>query len=63
MGRGNRGGTPVRRTNFTIAIASAGVGLLALLMTVAQGGGTVGYVLGSVLLVNGLVRSRLAQRE
>jgi hypothetical protein len=53
----------VRRTNFTIAIASAGVGLLALLMTVAQGGGTVGYVLGSVLLVNGLVRSRLAQRE
>ena len=53
----------VQRTNLTIAIASAGVGLLAILLTLAQGGGTVGFVLGFVLLVNGIVRYRLAQRE
>ncbi|HJM75656.1 MAG TPA: hypothetical protein QGI71_07335 [Dehalococcoidia bacterium] len=53
----------MRRTNLTIAIGSASVGLLAILLTLAQGGGTVGFLLGFVLLVNGLVRYRLAQRE
>ncbi len=58
-----RVGVSVRRTNLTIAIGSASVGLLAILLTLAQGGGTVGFLLGFVLLVNGLVRYRLAQRE
>lgn len=53
----------MQRTNLIIAAASAAVGLLAILLTLAQGGGTVGFVLGFVLLVNGLVRYRLAQRE
>lgn len=53
----------MRRTNMIIAIASSAVGLLAVLLTLAQGGGAVGFILGFVLLVNGLVRYRIAQRE
>ncbi len=53
----------MRRSNLVIAVASATVGGLALALTVAAGGGAVGYVLGTVLLVNALVRYRIAHRE
>ena len=53
----------MRRSNLVIAAASAAVGALALALTLAAGGGAVGFVLGTILLVNALVRYRLAQRE
>lgn len=53
----------MQRTNLIIALVSGAVGLLAILLTLAQGGGTVGFALGFVLLVNGIVRYRIAQRE
>ena len=53
----------MRRSNLVIAAASTGVGLLAIAMTLAQGGGVVGFVLGAVLLANGFVRYRIAQRR
>ncbi|MEE8422152.1 MAG: hypothetical protein V3S31_05175 [Dehalococcoidia bacterium] len=53
----------MQRSNLIVASASAIVGLVAIALTFAQGGGTVGYVLGVVLLVNGYVRYRLGQRD
>lgn len=53
----------MRRTNLIVATASAIVGSVAIALTLAQGGGTVGFVLGVVLLANGYARYRLAQRE
>ncbi len=55
--------TSVRRTNLTLAIASASIGLLAFVLTLFQGGGMVGYVLAVVLLTNGYVRYRMVERE
>ncbi len=55
--------TAMRRPNLVIAMASAAVGLLALALTFAAGGGTVGYVLGMVLLANAFVRYCMAQRR
>ena len=55
--------TAVRRSNLVIAAASATVGLLALALTLAAGGGAVGYALGAVLLVNAFARYRIAQRR
>lgn len=55
--------TSVQRSNLILAAASAIVGLLAIAVTLAQGGGTVGFVLGVVLLANGYVRYRLGQRR
>lgn len=55
--------TSVQRSNLIVAWASGIVGLVAIALTFAQGGGTVGYVLGVVLVVNGLVRYRLGQRD
>ncbi|MDP6605939.1 MAG: hypothetical protein QF664_06750 [Dehalococcoidia bacterium] len=55
--------TSVRRSNLIVATASAIIGFVAIALTLAQGGGTVGYVLGVVLLANGYARYRLAQRE
>lgn len=53
----------MQRLNLMAATASAALGLLAILLTLSRGGGTVGFVLGFVLLLNGLVRYRMAQRE
>ena len=55
--------TSVRRTNLTLAITSASIGLLAFVLTLFQGGGLVGYVLAGVLLTNGYVRYRMVGRE
>lgn len=57
-------GAAVRRTNLVIAAASATVGVLALAITLAAGEVfALGTALGVVLLVNALVRYRLAQRR
>jgi hypothetical protein len=53
----------MRRSNLVLAVASAVVGGFALALTVAAGGGAVGYVLGAILLLNAVVRYRIAQRE
>jgi len=51
----------MRRTDLMIAIVSLTAGALAVLATVAAGGDPLGYALAGVLLLNALVRYRLAQ--
>jgi len=54
-------GLAMRRTDLMIAIVSLTAGALAVLATVAAGGDPLGYALAGVLLLNALVRYRLAQ--
>lgn len=53
----------MRRANLAIAGASSAAGVLALFITAATDGGSLGYVLGAVLLANSFVRYQLAQRR
>lgn len=52
----------MRQTNMVIAFLSAVAGAAALVVTAANGGGVIGFVLGAVLVANALVRYRLARR-
>ena len=53
----------MRRSNLVFAAASAAIGLFAIAVTLAAGKPfAVGTVLGVVLLVNALIRYRIAQR-
>lgn len=53
----------MRRAHLLLAGASAAAGALSLLVTTATGGGTLGYLLGGLLLANAAVRYQLAQRR
>ena len=53
----------MRQANMVIALLSGVAGAGALVVTAANGGGVLGFVLGSVLLANALARYRLAQRR
>ncbi len=54
----------MRRSNLVISAVSATLGLLAIALTLAAGAlFAIGTLLGVVLLVNALVRYRLAQRQ
>lgn len=55
--------TVLGRSNLAIAVSSMMVGILALVLTSLSGGGAVGYSLGTLLVVNSLIRYRISQRD
>lgn len=55
--------TVLGRSNLAIAVCSMMVGILALVLTALAGGGAVGYSLGTLLVVNSLIRYRISQRD
>ena len=52
-----------RRSSVVFGLISLGLGLALLVETAAQGGGSVGYLLGVLFLALGIARLYLARRR